>query len=373
MCRHIFTLGRLIAFDRKRGKEGFALILALGLTAFVLLLLLAMTTLSRLQTGINMARSHRLPARQNALLGLRIALGELQELAGPDRRVTARADIQDESLENPYWTGVWSTEGDNDESVWFVSGGDPDPAVSFIGIQLAKKTDGNQGASAALVPIQTGSSPDGSSFPTENRQGNYAYWVSDEGVKASLAKTDRVDELSAIRYNDLFRKRLRQLSPVRHRAEVFFPKLENEDREVIREGLLKTATFGQIANLPGFPDDELEEIFFDATHLSYGVLSNTADGGLKRDLSAADIQDSGYPFLDSLQRATRRRINEEGFVEYPGDGQPADLNSGDFLNAPSPLTTEFALFVGIFKNSLDSDLFRLELGYWSELWNPVVY
>ena len=251
-----------------------------------------------------------------------------------------------------------------------VSGGNPDPSNQFAGIPLAKNTAENQGATAALVSVQPGNSPDGSSNPTDNRHGNYAYWVSGEGGKASLAKTDRVDELSAIRYNELFRKRLRQLSPVRHRREVFFPDLENEDREVIREGLLKTATFGQIANLPGFPSDELEEIFFDATHISYGVLSNTADGGLKRDLSAADIQDSGFPFLDSLQRASQRRINEDGFVQYPGLGQPANLDSGDFLNAPSPLTTEFALFVGIFKNSLESDLFRLELGYWSELWNP---
>ena len=111
------TPANLNAFDRKRGKEGFALILALGLTAFVLLLLLAMTTLGRLQTGINEARSHRLQARQNALLGLQIALGELQKLAGPDRRITARADIQGQNLENPYWTGVWSTEEANGKTI----------------------------------------------------------------------------------------------------------------------------------------------------------------------------------------------------------------------------------------------------------------
>jgi hypothetical protein len=35
----------------------------------------------------------RLKAQMNAQLGARIALGELQKLAGPDQRVTARSDV----------------------------------------------------------------------------------------------------------------------------------------------------------------------------------------------------------------------------------------------------------------------------------------
>ncbi len=355
---------------RKRGKKGFALVLALGLTSFLLLLLLALTTLSRLGIEINEAHAHRLQARQNALLGLHIALGELQKLAGPDRRVTARADILGENLENPYWTGVWSTEEINQEPAWLVSGIDADPVVNRTGIKLAKSATGNKKVTVVSVPILRGDSPDGLSLPSSSGLGHYAYWISDEGVKSSLAKTDRVKELSEESYNEQYRKHLRQLSPVRHRREVFFTTLVNEDAEGIREGLLKTTDYGQIANVPGFSGDELKGAFFGATHLSFGVLSNAADGGLKRDLSASDIHDSEFPFLASLKRASEQRINQEGFVEYPGGGQPATENSGDYLNAPSPLITEFALFAGIFKNSLESDFFRLEFGCWLELWNP---
>jgi hypothetical protein len=56
-------------------------------------------------------------AKQNALLALNVAIGELQVAAGPDQRVTARADMHDstpstladEGITNPFWLGVYRT------------------------------------------------------------------------------------------------------------------------------------------------------------------------------------------------------------------------------------------------------------------------
>lgn len=373
MHRRKLAPANIFELARKRKKDGFALILALGLMALLLVLLLSLSTLSRMETGINEARSQHQQSRQNALLGLKIALGNLQKLAGPDQRVTARADLLGQGSANPYWTGVWATDVQNREPAWLVSGSNPNPAIPLLGlsgVRLASGAGNGESVFVASVPVIPEKPPDGSSTEPSHQNGHYAYWISDEGVKSSLAKTDRVGELNNNSYGDQFRKRLRQLSAVRPRREVFFPDLEKEEPEVIRENLNKTTSLGQIALLPGVSANELKGSFFDATHLSFGVLCNTAEGELKRDLSASQIQDTGFTLVETLKRAAGRRINEEGFVDFPGQGMPATVNAGDFLNAPSPLTSEFALFVGIFKNSLESDRFRLELGYWSELWNP---
>ena len=72
-----------------RGKtEGFALVIALTLMAFILMLLLSMSTLVRLETRSSI---DRLRAQNNALMALSVAIGQLQKTAGPDQRVTARA------------------------------------------------------------------------------------------------------------------------------------------------------------------------------------------------------------------------------------------------------------------------------------------
>ncbi len=358
------------AVSKRRKNEGFALALALGLTAFLLILILALSTLSRVETGISGSRLDRFTARQNAMLGLKIALGDLQKMAGRDQCATARADVLGDDSANPYWTGVWSEGEENGQPFWLVSGVDSDPANPVTGVRLAKGIAGQPGVFAPTVTVHPENPPDSSSVAVSNRQGHYAYWVSDEGIKSSLAKTDGIFDLDAERYDELDRKRLRQLTPMRFGREEFFPELVNEDRNEIREGLLKTESIGQISHLPGVASEQLRNSFFDATYLSYGVLSNTATGGLKKDLSASTVQDSGFTFLESLKSASGMRINGNGFVEYPGSGFPPTLNSGDYLNSPSPLASEFALFVGIFKNSVDSDQFRLEFGLWSEVWNP---
>ena len=79
----------------KKSKAGFALIISLSLMAFVLLLVLSINTLVIVeQKGADIAKQN-LSARQNALTGLQIAIGELQQQLGPDQRATASADILD--------------------------------------------------------------------------------------------------------------------------------------------------------------------------------------------------------------------------------------------------------------------------------------
>jgi hypothetical protein len=60
--------------------------------AFVLLLL-SITTLVQVETQGSQIQLQQMEAAQAALLGLQLALGELQKTAGPDQRVSATADL----------------------------------------------------------------------------------------------------------------------------------------------------------------------------------------------------------------------------------------------------------------------------------------
>lgn len=81
------------------------------LVAFLVLILVGLATFSRVETQVA-ANNQNLPkARQNTLFALNVALGRLQETAGPDQRVTARADIDATAVEtNRRWTGVWDSD-----------------------------------------------------------------------------------------------------------------------------------------------------------------------------------------------------------------------------------------------------------------------
>ncbi len=92
---------------RRRRRGGFALLITITLLAFLVLLLVSLASLTRVETQVAANNQQIAQARQNALLALNIALGELQKHAGPDQRVTARADLQPlatEATPSPYPT-----------------------------------------------------------------------------------------------------------------------------------------------------------------------------------------------------------------------------------------------------------------------------
>jgi Tfp pilus assembly protein PilX len=65
-------------------EHGFALVLALSLMAFVLLLLMTLGGLVQVESRSSQTQLKQIEAQQAALLGLNIAIGELQKTAGPD-------------------------------------------------------------------------------------------------------------------------------------------------------------------------------------------------------------------------------------------------------------------------------------------------
>ncbi len=134
-----------IVFEKKR-QSGFALVISLSLMAFVLLLLLSISTLVQVETSVANTSIAKLESEQNAILAVYQALGTLQKEMGPDQRISANADILDDSValpndnaidvKNPYMVGVWDTSGDKDNdtvsdrlnSIWQIEAG----AIDYV-------------------------------------------------------------------------------------------------------------------------------------------------------------------------------------------------------------------------------------------------
>jgi len=93
-----------------RPKRGFALLITITLLAFLVLLLVSLASLTRVETQVANNNQQLAQARQNALMALNIAIGQLQKYAGPDQRTTARADLENGAGKaNGMWTGAYGS------------------------------------------------------------------------------------------------------------------------------------------------------------------------------------------------------------------------------------------------------------------------
>jgi len=173
-------------------ESGFALVLVLSLVSLLVVAAYAISLISKVDAEIGATAAYQLQARQNALLGLRLAIAELQRAAGDSAAVTAPATIRRTSSTTPAYpslTGVWSAGNFSQEpDNWFVSGNfeelgpnqitpaslppPGDSSITLIGSGTV--TAERDRVRARRVPIA-------------DTNGGYAFWVGDEGAKAALA------------------------------------------------------------------------------------------------------------------------------------------------------------------------------------------
>ena len=73
--------------SQPKAKRGFALLITITLLAFLVVLLVGLAAYTRVETAVAGNTQRQAQARQNALMALNVALGELQKYAGPDQRV----------------------------------------------------------------------------------------------------------------------------------------------------------------------------------------------------------------------------------------------------------------------------------------------
>ena len=255
--------------------------------------LLGLSTISLRATGNGDAAAR---ARANARMALTIAIGELQHRAGPDTRVTARADILDEN--NPPVLGVWkSWEGsDHDGNGRPISPGNykakkEQRFLSWMVSQKHKSTtvpDISQGQKtvALLGPATVGAGPGREKQqvhlePLEvdegKEKGGIAWWIGGENLKARLPKPYEPTEDNAPRWSVLAK------SHAVANPEIF--RMENLIEEP--EPALKVVSH-QLSDFVGKADGNekvAREFYYDMSTVSMGLLTNTATGGWRKDLS----------------------------------------------------------------------------------------
>ena len=74
-------------------RKGFSLVLSLTIMALLVLVVLSVAGFLNIESRIAIVRMDMAKAQLNAVASGRMALGQLQLLAGADQRVTAKADL----------------------------------------------------------------------------------------------------------------------------------------------------------------------------------------------------------------------------------------------------------------------------------------
>lgn len=387
---------------------GFALLITITLVAFLVLILVALASLTRVETSV--AGNSRMLglARQNALFSLNLAVGRLQESAGPDDRLTARSEITAAGpAHQPYLTGVWERSNTNSTpDAWLVSGDPADPVDTGDVLDPATGSgvyeDGTSpwvflvgDASVAEAAQRVRMATRAIEVPADTvpgilaaaTLGRYAWWIGDEGVKASASLVDPLLLPDPISYNsggatgddwaDAVKfARLNQLQPVRPRLERVFGGV-SPDAATTAGQLARVSQFSQLGMVSGGPDAATRKAAFHAvTQLSEAVLVDHYDSAqirLRRDLS--DLGGGFHSGPSAGQQLSIRRYQQlratvsDPDAPYDASFRPASSQTGTAfpLFHAGPVLTEFGL-----RCAFEIRGVNLFLLYWidAEIWNP---
>lgn len=264
-------------------------VLLVTLLTVSLLLVVVLTFVVTVRLELRKLAEHQVgfQARGNARLGVELALASLQELLGPDQRISAPAEIL--AATDPgkaLWTGVWDTSAVPPAPAWLVSRANPavapvntSPApatpdanhIELVGDRTTVTDNPARPGSRIIVPAQPISA------------GKVAWWVGDEGIKARVnlhdpwaetAAATRIHSWQSAQRADIGRMR----DAGGNALGTAFPARGGDLRKLLELRQLALppfdlAAFGRLR-------------FHDLSAHSRGVLADTARGGLKKDLSA---------------------------------------------------------------------------------------
>jgi hypothetical protein len=254
----------------------------------LVMIALAMLSLSTLETRQSQQGAARAEAQANARMALMIALGELQKYTGPDQRVTARADLENKSATHKNWAAVWSTVGDKQLPVYMVSGNEqfgikdldalteypsgyhlPDQPSS--GMKKLLYHGAENATDRVYAPAVTLNNAQG------QQKGSYAYWISDESSKARIniqaPEATNSDTLRIVRSTTAQENGIAAV-------DADWSDLK-PGGNISKNILLSTSTLGLSVGNKDVP----KTYAHDLTSGGYGLPVNVVDGGMKVDLS----------------------------------------------------------------------------------------
>ena len=319
-------------------------VITITLLAFIVVLLIGLASYTRIEAAIAGNTQRQAQARDNALMALDIALGQLQKHAGPDQRVTATADSFGGGNGTRYYTGVWDAtpvaapvpDPNADPNAppvvtppdvvtpltWLVSGneftaadGTANPlavkpgAAGNTTVQLVGAQSATGAANFVVAPLQniTSVGVPGTTGPTSLTVGKYAWWVGDQGVKAPVALGDVSGAVNYAPYGDGTAQldlggRIRQQvslgagAATAAGAPVFEPRDTNNSPLIPRVASTTQMAFLRNTSNSTLGLATIKNNFHTWSPNNFAVLANTKLGGLKKDLSSepaalgADVQ-----------------------------------------------------------------------------------
>lgn len=291
---------------KKKQPRGFALVVTLSLMVLLTVISVGLLTLSAIALRSSAQEQALAEARANARLALMLAIGDLQKHAGPDTRVTARADILPAVADDhPPVLGVWrSWEGENhqksgnfagrpispgnyeqakkDRFLGWLTSGDPGSLkdsgappnadagsnkVTLVGNGSVDSGGGNKRQQIHLSPVQ---------LSRNSQNGAYAWWIGGENQKARLPSPAEPET------DDVAGWSMHAKSHATSDPGVFrMDKLLDDATPAS-----KAISLNQVDLLEGGSGSKVSrEFFHDLSAVSTGLLTNTATGGWRKDLS----------------------------------------------------------------------------------------
>ncbi len=320
---------------KRKKKHGFALIATLTLMMLLTMLAVGILAMASTQNRIAMQTVLQSEARQQALMGLDAAIGELQMELGPDRRITASSSIitENEGSVTQHLLGVWdswdgpiygrSASGkgskisetyDQGRSKmfrrWLISSTEPQRITQLqAASDLGKRKPGSR---ICLV----GEGTLGRSFRSTHHiyadmltmpasgenTGCFAWWIGGENQKSKVSVKNPEETKEP---EEILRRTWNTPAPVFMDSEYmdFVPDTIEEPEKLL--------TMASLPLLSSSSRDAGMPYFFDVTTFSYSLPVNVRDGGLKYDLNLllnkkslkdtefAPLSDQDCPIADS--------------------------------------------------------------------------
>jgi hypothetical protein len=283
-------------------SKGFALVITLSLMVLLTLLAVGLLSLASVSLRSSSQGEAMANARANARLALMMALGELQRTAGPDRRVTAPANLAKPTHPEGI-TGVWKSWKPAPSGVANQNYVDAKTGANFLGYLMSNPNPAatldpqtlpaasvqgstdlvstgsvgsnltNREISAPLIPIKGGTGA------AANNRGSFAWTVLDEGVKS------RIDLLPALEASGVGESITRAGTPARNRfIKVAGMEFLDGPPASLRDILPKLVSLDE-AQIKASNKDAVPRFFNDFTVCSSSLQVDVANGGLKTDLS----------------------------------------------------------------------------------------
>lgn len=352
--------------------------------AFVLILALSMTTLIQVETRSAQTSLHTIKARESARLALTMAISQLQLRVGHDQRVTARAELLgDEAtqLSARFWTGVWDATDMDKAPVWLVSGDDVDPNTAPTKPMqiVGPGTVGSASDQYVQVPTVEILTPDGT---ISSRIG---WWISDEGVKASVASLP-LDKRPTPNFINEDNSLQLQLATTHGLGAIFnqYDHLKSNNSEL----LVRINSIKQLDAIADFQksdsDTPNEPLFHTLTLNSYGVLASTTDAGLMQDLSlfpgllGTELQNYlqlGEIHAKQLAAKELPLAKKQLFTDIVGLSNIGTLQEGEIATPIIPVLSNFMIAFTIrSKNAAaENEKFLLRARFFCEFWNPFTH